>query len=91
MRERGRKSKSEEASPGSVLTLPFSWPTVDPSCCKLLGQQTGWPEEAGCPVVLMLQVESDASCVLGMEKEGMNGAGPEEVVLLPAGASGPYR
>lgn len=40
-------------------------------------------------MALVLQVESDASCVLGMEEEGMNGAGPEEVVLLPAGASGP--
>lgn len=35
----------------------------------------------------MLQVESDASCMVGMEEEGVNGAGPEELVLLPAGAS----
>lgn len=38
----GGESKSEEASPGSVLTLPFSWSTVDPSCCKPLWQQAGW-------------------------------------------------
>lgn len=82
--EGGGESKSEEPSPESVLTLPLSWSAVGPSCCKPLWQQTDGPEET-----LVLRVESDASCVLGVEEEGMSRAGPEELVLLPAGASGP--